>query len=398
VYASDEDEVAQPAAPALGSVAPQDEEEEDAFASATSGEMAAGSAWDVESETPSGAGRAAPPRNGPRAPRAVATRLIEWLILVVRVVFAALFGLVAVLCGFVLLIVLIAYLVPKQQIRNALGMTLVRIEPGSFTMGTNDAQFGSLLEPFPGTGRGLFGDEQPAHRVTITRPFYLGAHEVTVGQFRRFVEATGYKTDAEQAGSGDNWRNPGFADFKQGDDYPVLYVSHNDAVKFCEWLNGQETGTGWTYRLPTEAEWEYACRAGTEGLYGGSDDPKSLVRVANVADVSCKKQNLLFTCIEGDDGHVYTAPVGSFTPNAWGLYDMLGNVWEWCDDWYDAAFYKSSQPEDPHNTKQATDRVIRGGSWNGIPRFARSAIRYGYAPDEWHSNLGFRVARVRSGP
>ena len=136
--------------------------------------------------------------------------------------------------------------------------------------------------------------EQPQHPVKITRPFYLAAHQVTVGQFRRFVEKSGYKTEAEQGDRGSygwdgkewkldpkkNWKNPGFA---QGDDHPVVCVSHNDAMAFLGWLNEQENEKKPGYRLPTEAEWEYACRAGTRGLYGGDDDPKSLVRIANIA-------------------------------------------------------------------------------------------------------------------
>ena len=144
-------------------------------------------------------------------------------------------------------------------------------------------------------------------------------------------------------------------------------MSHNDAVAFLGWLNEQETEKNRGYRLPTEAEWEYACRAGTGGFTGASDDPESLVRIANVADASLKKVLPNATCIRGDDGFVYTAPVGSFEPNAWHLYDMIGNVWEWCDDWFDPKFYQSSPKENPHNTAEASSRVIRGGSWSDDP-------------------------------
>jgi formylglycine-generating enzyme required for sulfatase activity len=267
-------------------------------------------------------------------------------------------------------------------------MTLVRIDPGKFDMGSTKEQIDLLMKQFPGRKREWYDDEQPQHPVRISKPFYLAAHQVTVGQYRRFVEASGNKADVQ-------WQSPGF---EQGENHPVVCVSHNDAVAFLAWLNQQETASGWIYRLPTEAEWEYACRAGTGGLYGGSDDPESLVRIANVADASCKKTFPSFTCIQGDDGYVYTAPVGSFAPNAWGLYDLIGNVWEWCDDWYDAAFYKSSPPEDPRNTTQATGRVFRGGCWSYVAGHARSAQRYWYAPENRRFNLGFRVARGRSGP
>jgi formylglycine-generating enzyme required for sulfatase activity len=292
---------------------------------------------------------------------------------------------------------------------NSLGMTLVRIEPGEFLMGSTEAQIDTLMMEFPGAEPGSYDDEQPQHPVTITWPFYLGGHPVTVGQFRRFVEASGYETEAESSGLGASglvgrewkqdkritWRNPGF---KQGENHPVVCVSHNDAVAFLAWLNDEETGSGWTYRLPTEAEWEYACRAGTVGLYGGSDDPESLVLIANVADASFKKKYPRYLGIQGDDGYVYTAPVGSFAPNAWGLYDLLGNVWEWCDDYYDAAFYKSSPTEDPRNATRALKRLIRGGSWSSDPCLARSAYRNEIVPRHRDNYLGFRVARGRSGP
>ncbi len=136
---------------------------------------------------------------------------------------------------------------------NSLGMTMVRIEPGEFLMGSTKAQIDKLVKQFPDTKREWFDDEQPQHPVKITRPFYLAAHQVTVGQFRRFVENSGYKTEAEKTGEGSyawdgkewkldpkkNWKNPGFA---QGDDHPVVCVSHNDAVAFLGWLNEQENG------------------------------------------------------------------------------------------------------------------------------------------------------------
>ncbi len=145
--------------------------------------------------------------------------------------------------------------------------------------------------------------------------------------------------------------------------------------------------------MPTEAQWEHACRAGTEGLYGGDDDPESLVRIANVADASLQEG------VSGCDLHSgamtglsYTAPVGSFEPNAWHLYDMIGNVWEWCDDWYDPKFYQSSPGENPHNTAGASLRVIRGGSWFNGPRRCRPAYRARYTPASRYCDLGFRMA------
>jgi sulfatase modifying factor 1 len=273
---------------------------------------------------------------------------------------------------------LVAPSVPSQQFINSESMTMVRIERGEFLMGATKEQIDMLVNQFPGTDRAWFKGEQPQHPVKITRSFYLAAHPVTVKQFRRFVKSDGYKTEAEQAGGGNNWRAPGFA---QGDDHPVVYVSHNDAMAYIRWLNAQKTEKNRGYRLPTEAEREYASRAGTRGLYGGDDDPKKLVCIAN---------------LDGDaDGFKYTAPVGSFAPNPWHLYDMIGNVWEWCDDWYEDTFYQSSPEEDPRNTARASYRVIRGGGWSLDPRSCRPAYRHWSAPVYRNGSLGFRLAAVQ---
>jgi formylglycine-generating enzyme required for sulfatase activity len=252
---------------------------------------------------------------------------------------------------------------------NSLGMTLVRIAPGPFVMGSTRAQIDMLLRLFPDAKRESFDDEQPQHRVMITQPFYLAAHPVTVGQFRRFVKASGYKTDGR-------WQHPGFA---QGEDHPVVNVSHDEALKFLAWLNKQEKGRLRVYRLPTEAEWEYACRAGGKGVYGVGDDPAELNRVA------------WFSTNSGGATH----SVGQKEANAFGLYDMLGNVGEWCDDWLDEAFYQSSPKENPRNTKDAPYRVIRGGSWLVFPGYCRPAYRSGHTPEVQHYDLGFRVAAAR---
>ena len=288
---------------------------------------------------------------------------------------------------------------PKRVLTNSIGMRLVRIEPGSFQMGTTKEQIDQLLRLFPDSKRELFDAEQPQHPVKITRPFFLGIHEVTAGQFRRFVEESGHQTEAEKDGKGShvwnetkktweldpgkNWRNPGFS---QTDDHPVVCVSHNDAMAFCQWLSQKER---LTYRLPTEAEWEFACRAGTGTLYPLGDDPESLVTIANVADASLKRKFPNFTCIDGDDRFVYTAPVGSFAPNPWGLYDMIGNVWEWCADWYDGRYYSSSSPDDPPGAprpRTGLSGAVAGASTPGTAaRRTASGSRRGTGATTWAS-------------
>ena len=296
----------------------------------------------------------------------------------------------------------------SKALISSIGPTLVRIEPGSFLMGSTKAQIDQLMRLFPESKREWFEDERPQHRVNITRPYLLGIHQVTVGQFRRFVEESRHQTEAEKSGKGSfgwdekrraweidpakNWRNPGFS---QTDDHPVVCVSHNDAVAFCQWLSTKEKKEGRTYRLPWEAEWEYACRAGTNALFVISNDPEDLVKIGNVADVSAKQKFPDWNCVKGNDGFVYTAPVGSLAPNAWGLYDMIGNVWEWCADWYDGKYYASSPAADPPGAPGASYRVFRGGCWSDNARVCRPAYRYGNAPGYRLYDLGFRVAAVQ---
>jgi formylglycine-generating enzyme len=236
--------------------------------------------------------------------------------------------------------------------------------------------------------------------------FYLGVTEVTRGQFRRFVHAARYKTEAESDGKGGSgwneekknfeqdprytWLNPGF---EQTDLHPVVNVSWNDAVAFCEWLTRVE---GQTYRLPTEAEWEYACRAGTRTKYFSGDDAESLATVANVADATARMKYPDWTwAIAARDGFVYTAPAAQFLPNAFGLYDMHGNVWEWCRDGYDAEYYKRSPAEDPSGPTQAALRVFRGAGWFCHPHSGYSAGRGRSRPGYRCADVGFRVARVQ---
>jgi len=277
--------------------------------------------------------------------------------------------------------------VPSDALKLDLGggvtMELVRIAAGRFMMGSM-------------TGA---ADERPVHEVTISAPWYLGRFEVTRAQFARFAAETGYRTEAEKDGwahvwsgagwerkPGANWRNPGFP---QDDRHPVVLVSWNDAKAFCDWLSKR---SGLACRLPTEAEWEYACRAGTRTRYSWGDNPDDGGGWANLADLSAKKKYPGWTTFRWDDGHVFTAPVGSFRANAWGLHDMHGNVWEWCADWYQNTYYAKSPGRDPKGPDTGTMRVLRGGSWNDRPETCTSSLRSGNVPSTRLNILGFRVA------
>ncbi|MFZ1936493.1 MAG: formylglycine-generating enzyme family protein [Thermoguttaceae bacterium] len=289
---------------------------------------------------------------------------------------------------------------------NSIGMKMVLVPPGEFLMGGQESAK-DLVAAFPAYRRppDFFKDEYPRHRVRITKPFQLGKYEVTVGQFRRFSEEAGYKTEAEKDGLGGwgydaatgkcrgrdvkfNWRNPGF---KQTDDQPVLNVTWNDATAFCKWLSRKE---GKTYRLPTEAEWEYACRAGTTTRYSNGDDPAALAEVANVGD---DRGRTTFPHVQEldlpKDGPLkFTVAVGKFPPNRFGLCDMHGNVWEWCSDWYAADYYARSPVDDPTGPATGKLHVRRGGAWHSFPLWARASFRNWNTPRSRCVNLGFRVA------
>ncbi len=260
----------------------------------------------------------------------------------------------------------------KGASANSIGMDLVRVPGGKFRMGA-DESVEDAVAAFK-EGKALFLPEHPAREVTITKDLLFGATEVTRGQFRAFVEATGYRTDAEKDGRGigffnptfgaqgrqlEDWRATGFGG--QSDDHPVVGVSWNDAVAFCTWLSKKE---GRTYRLPTEAEWEYACRAGTRTRYWTGDDPETLATGANVPDQSYRDANgdQGYATLARRDGYAGAAPVGEFAANPFGLYDMHGNVWEWCQDGYDPKAYERLGKEDPREPDRAV-HVTRGGCY-----------------------------------
>lgn len=227
---------------------------------------------------------------------------------------------------------------------NEIGMEFVRIKAGFFTMGSDenlDKEAGDY--------------EKPQHRVTISQDFYLGKYAVTQDEWEAVMGS-----------------NP--SEFK-GKRHPVENVSWNDIQMFIQRLNAKE-GTD-KYRLPSEAEWEYAARAGTKSAYSFGDDASQLGQYAWFKDNS------------GDQTH----PVGQKKPNPWGLYDMHGNVWEWVQDWFDVSYYASGTSIDPAGSSSGIIRVLRGGSWNLPAKNLRSAARFGDTPDNRDEYGGFRLAR-----
>ena len=240
---------------------------------------------------------------------------------------------------------------------NGLTMKLVLIPPGEFMMGS------------PAGESGRKDNEGPQHRVRITKPFYMGATEVTNAQFRRFKPSHVSRT----------YKGNSF----NGDQQPVVYVSWNDATAFCHWLGRQ---TGQRVRLPSEAQWEYACRAGSGTAYPWGSQISD--RQCNYSDKNHPSEASDKTA---DDGHPVTAPVGNYPSNAFGLHDVIGNVWEWCGDWHDKNYYKSSPADDPMGPRAGTGRVLRGGSWFNPPRYCRSAVRAAHPAVPGHCGIGFRV-------
>jgi sulfatase modifying factor 1 len=305
---------------------------------------------------------------------------------------------------------------PVSVLTNSLGMKFVAIPAGEFLMGSDESPE-SLAKAYPQYENKRFMDlfdEAPVHRVRITRGVYMGQFEVTVGQFRKFIEASGYVPESIADGTGGygyradydpaktargdafegrdlkySWHNPGFA---QTDEHPVLNVTWNDAVALAKWLSAKE---GVTYRLPTEAEWEYACRAGTRTRYANGDAPEGVVKLGNVFDADSRVnwQRWDKFSLSAHDGFAFTAPVGSFAPNAWGLYDMHGNAWEWVSDWHADDYYAKSPLNDPQGPVDGNVRVRRGGSWHTWSFYARSAYRNWNAPDSRYTLVGMRLVR-----
>jgi formylglycine-generating enzyme required for sulfatase activity len=262
---------------------------------------------------------------------------------------------------------------------------MVVVPAGSFQMGSPSSE----AERYPG--------EDPVHKVTIARDFALGKTHVTRGQFAQFVNATGHDAGGKcytfengkyAEHSERSWRGPGFA---QKDDHPAVCLNWSDAKAYVEWLSRK---TGKNYRLPSEAEWEYAARAGTTTVRFWGDSPDQACSHANVMD-STGKEKVPGVTWEGhncSDGYAYTSPAASFKPNAFGLYDMIGNTWEWTEDCWNENYNGAPSDGSAWTRGECLKRVLRGGSWYFTPRYARSATRYRFLSTFRNYIYGFRIA------
>ena len=271
------------------------------------------------------------------------------------------------------------------------GPEMVVIPPGQFQMGD-----------IYGQGD---GNELPLRNVRLDKSFALGKTEITKAQFRQFVRATNYLTDAENSAAdrkgcyvylgefvfdwqaGSDWLKPGF---KQADDEPVVCVSWNDANEYVGWLNQQ---TNQHYRLPTEAEWEYAARAASDERYSFGSNEKDVCQHGNVADHAMIRKLPDWLATDCNDGHIYTAAVASYQANAFGLFDMHGNVWEWTQDCWHESYGGAPQDGSAWFSGDCDKRVVRGGAWTDSADHVRSANRIRNAIGDRYLNNGFRLAR-----
>jgi formylglycine-generating enzyme required for sulfatase activity len=251
-------------------------------------------------------------------------------------------------------------------------------------------QMGDIFRDVPSS-------EKPVHEVCVD-DFYMAKYEVTVGEFRQFVNETGYRTEAEQQDGCHSWVGDGTEEkikdhnwsktgFSQTEKDPVVCVSWNDTYNYIQWFNEKE---GRNYRLPTEAEWEYAARSGgKEYQYSwGRGEP-----AGNVADESARKELAALKIWEGyHDGFSYTAPVGSFRPNELGIHDMSGNVYEWNNDWQEDNYYDHSPKYNPRGPDKGKYKLLRGGAWDLQPDTARTTSRYWNMASARAVCMGFRLA------
>ena len=244
---------------------------------------------------------------------------------------------------------------PPKEITNSIGMKLVLIPKGVFQMGSPESEKGRY-------------ENETQHEVTISKDYYLGVYEVTQAQYEKVIGKNPSLYQGAIVGN-DNA------------DLPVDNVSWDDAVAFCKKLSElpEEKKAGRVYRLPTEAQWEYACRAGSKTAYS-FDDEEGLLPVYGWFNRNSSNR---------------THTVGLLEPNAWGLYDMHGNVWEWCSDWYEE--YPKGAVSDPTGPKEGSNRVRRGGGWLNGAAICQSAYRSGDEPSDRRDDFGFRLALSPSG-
>jgi formylglycine-generating enzyme required for sulfatase activity len=288
---------------------------------------------------------------------------------------------------------------------NSIGMTFTTIPAGNFYMGScmysrADKAADRELEKkglppkgptCPAKGKldedGL-EEEAPQHEVRISRAFQMGVREVTLGQFKQYLAAL----DGKER---DKINTEAFRKANaHGDEAAVTHVSWLDAQGFIAWLNQKESGAA--YRLPTEAEWEYAARAGRSSIYFWGDEMDAAPEYAwfNMDAADLEKW---FSLREQNRKENYAHPVGMKKPNPWGLHDINGNVWEWVNDWYSAEYYRSSPAADPAGPENGKARCFRGGSWYGSVKNLRAAFRGVNAPDYRSDSLGFRLVRQLEG-
>ena len=264
---------------------------------------------------------------------------------------------------------------------------MVVIPPGEYTMGS------------PASETGRDDDEGPLHRVTLDRPFAVGRFEVTRGEYAAFSKETGRAvsggclTDRKKTGTWEadprgNWTDP---NFRQTDRDPVVCVSWDDAQAYVQWLSRK---AGHTYRLLSEAEFEYVARAGTTTTYWWGPSADQGCANANGADTTTKAKYPDWKVMNCSDGALNTAPVGSYRPNPFGLYDITGNVSEWTEDCYNKTYVGVPQDGSAWGLGDCGLRVVRGGSWSNGPQFLRLADRDGRKSGERSRNRGFRVART----
>jgi formylglycine-generating enzyme required for sulfatase activity len=245
-----------------------------------------------------------------------------------------------------------------------------------------------------GSGSGTSSFEKPLHWVLISHPLAVSTNPVTVDEFHHFVTATGRNMQGCDTYDGawkhhpkSSWKSPGFP---QSGTHPVTCASWNDAVAYAQWLSSK---TGHPYRLPSASEWEYAARAGGEAVMPWNADGSGACENGNVADESAAHRYPGWSVFGCKDGYVYTAPVGSFKSNAFGLNDMLGNVFQWTKDCWNANYVGAPIDGSARTDGNCTDHELRGGSWFSTPAYVRANYRNHFAADYRASSVGIRLVR-----